>query len=362
MKKKFVALSLCGILSMSIFAGCGAASDSATAPSKFKTIDTDLKVGMVIGTGTIDDRSFNQGTWEGINGAIASDSNKKYLKPAGETEADYLQSIANLHDGGFEFIIAPGYKLESAIFEAQDRYPDTEFVILDGEPRDESGTTNVEDNTVAIYFAEHEAGFLAAVAAAVELKEGDFGFIGGMPVPAVKRFESGFAQGIEYANANLGTNITFESDNSVYQGTFDDKAAGQQIAAQMYDRGVDVIFACAGGTGIGVITEAKERMTKGEQAWVIGVDSDQYQDGIYDTTANKSAILTSAIKYVDQASYDMIAAQAQNAFPGGEVITYKVANDGVGLPAENPNLSEDTIATTNEVYNKIKSGEIVVTE
>ena len=366
-KKKFLAQLLCGVLSVGLLAGCGntnSTTDTTTntttdtaATSKFERLDTDLNVGLVIGAGTIDDRSFNQGCWEGITATV---DNSKYVTPAGETESDYLVSIGNLYEGDFKFIITPGYYFESADFIAQDKYPDANFVILDGAPTDANGNTVIGENTVSITFAEHEAGFVAAVAAALEIKEGNFGFLGGMQIPAVVRFEAGFRQGIEYANTNLGTNITLDDVDVVYQGTFGDKAAGQQIAAQMYDRGVDVIFTAAGGTGIGAITEAKSRATNGETAWVIGVDSDQYLDGIYDSATNASVILTSAIKYVDQATHDMIVAKTQDQFPGGEALVYTIANDGVGIPAENPNLSEETMAKVNEIYNLIKDGTISV--
>lgn len=358
-KKKFFTHVLSGILSLSLLVGCGSNTTTPETTSKFDRIDTDLKVGMVIGSGTIDDRSFNQGSWEGITATV---ENSKYVIPAGETESDYLVSIGNLIDAGYNFIVTPGYYFESAIFEAQTRYPDTHFVILDGAPVDKDGNTVIAENTASIYFAEHEAGFIAGVAAAVELKEGDFGFIGGMQIPAVVRFEAGFTQGIEYANTHLGTQVTLDQTNVVYQGTFGDKAAGQQIAAQMYDRGVKVIFTAAGGTGMGAITEAKSRASQGEEAWVIGVDSDQYVDGIYDEATNASVILTSAIKYVDQAAHDMIVSEVEENFPGGLSITFTIANDGVGLPAENPNLSENTVETVNKVYNEIKNGDIVVND
>ncbi len=363
-KKKLLALTLCGVMSASVFVGCGSSNSTSnqsttdtTTSSKFERLDTDLNVGLVIGSGTIDDRSFNQGCWEGITATV---ENSKYVTPAGETESDYLVSIGNLYEGDFKFIVTPGFYFESADYVAQDKYPDANFVILDGAPTDSNGNTVIGENTVSITFAEHEAGFIAAVAAALEIKEGSFGFLGGMQIPAVVRFEAGYKQGIEYANKNLGTNITLDDVDVVYQGSFGDKAAGQQIAAQMYDRGVDVIFTAAGGTGIGAITEAKSRATKGETAWVIGVDSDQYLDGVYNAETNASVILTSAVKYVDQATHDMIVAQTEGKFPGGEALLYTVANDGVGLPAENPNLSEETITKVNEVYNAIKEGTVTV--
>ena len=357
-KKKIFAKLLSGALSLSLLVGCSSNVSSETN-SKFNRLDTDLKVGMVVGSGTIDDRSFNQGSWEGISATV---KNSKYVTSAGKTESDYLASIGNLIDGGYHFIVTPGFYFESALYEAQAKYPDTHFVILDGSPVDENDNTVIAENTVSIHFAEHEAGFIAGIAAAVEMQDGDLGFIGGMKIPAVVRFSAGFAQGVEYANTQLGTQVTLDEINVVYQGTFDDKAAGQQIAAQMYDRGVKVIFTAAGGTGMGAIAEAKSRAKQGQEAWVIGVDSDQYADGIYDEATNASVVLTSAIKYVDQATHDMIAAEAQGNFPGGQNIIFTIANDGVGLPAENPNLSEKTIEIVNKVYEQVKNKEIIVNE
>lgn len=381
MKNKFLAIALCGLLSIGSLAGCGnsnspttdsttenssspvadsSASPEAEKTSKFQMLDTDLRVGMVTDSGTIDDRSFNQGSWEGIKDTV---KNNKYLKPAGVTDADYLESITNLYDAEFRFIVAPGYKFERAIGVSQNKYPDAKFVILDGSPVDENNTAVVGPNSVAIYFAEHESGFLAGVAAALQLKESEFGFIGGMPIPAVQKFNWGFQQGVAYANENLGTNISIKKENVVYQGSFDDKAGGQQIAAQMYDRGVKVIFTAAGGTGIGAITEAKSRATSGDTSvYVIGVDVDQYADGIYDNETNASVILTSAMKYIDQATYDMIKAEVEGTFPGGQTLTFSVANDGVGIPSENPNLSEETLKVVEVTYDKIKSGEITVAD
>jgi basic membrane protein A len=355
MKKKHLALVLSGLMAMSLFTGCGGTKQEAS--SKFEPIKTDLKVGMVTDAGTIDDKSFNQGTWEGI---LGSGTSSKYLKPAGTTEADYLKEITNLYDAGYKFIVTPGFKFETAIFQAQDKYPDAKFVIIDGNPHNGDYNPVVKENTVAIFFAEHESGFTAGVATALQLKEGELGFIGGMEIPAVQKFNWGFQQGVKYANENLGTSVSMKEENVVYQGSFDNVAAGQQLAAQMYDKGVKAIFTAAGGVGVGAITEAKARATNGEEVWVIGVDVDQYAEGIYDEKAGKSIILTSAMKYIDLSAYDMIKAEAEGTFPGGQILTFDAKNDGIGIPPANPNLSEDTISKTNEVFEKIKSGEIVV--
>jgi basic membrane protein A len=317
------------------------------------------KVGMVTDAGTIDDKSFNQGTWEGILKA-AEDFNldTQYLKPGGTTEADYVLEIGNLYDAGYKFIVTPGFKFETAIFKTQSSYEDAYFVLIDGAPHAGDFNPVVGPNTVSIFFTEHESGFLAGVAAALEKPQAEFGFIGGMEIPPVQKFNWGFQQGLAYANANLGTSVTFLEENFIYQGSFDNVAAGGQIAAQMYDKGVDVIFCAAGGVGVGAINEAKTRALGGEDVWIIGVDVDQYADGIYE--GEKSIILTSAVKKIDQAAYDMIDAFLKGSFPGGETILFDASNKGVGIPATNPNLSNATSAKVDEVLGEIVAGTITV--
>ena len=198
MKKKSIALAL-STLMVTGLVGCGSNEGGSNE-------EATLKVGMVTDSGTIDDKSFNQGSWEGIG--LAEEElgiEKNYLKPSGETEVDYLTEIQNLYDSGYKFIVGPGFKLESAIYKAQEQFKDAKFVLIDGEPNDGKGNYLVADNTVAIQFAEEEGGFAAGVAAAVELQTGDLGFVGGMETGPVKRFDAGFQQGVAYANEKYGT-------------------------------------------------------------------------------------------------------------------------------------------------------------
>lgn len=361
MKRKFLALALSLVMATGLVA-CGNSGDSGKS-GETSDKKAELKVGMVTDSGTIDDKSFNQGTWEGIVQAEEElGVSKKYLQPGGEKPADYLKEISNHYEAGNKFIVTPGFKFESAIFEAQNKYEDAKFVILDGEPRNEKGDGVMAKNTVAIYFAEQESGFLAGVASAVQMKEANFGFIGGMKIPAVQKFNWGFQQGVKYANENLGTKIKIDKSNVIYEGTFNTSSAGQQIAAKMYDNGVNVIFTAAGGTGVGAITEAKARAQKGEEAWIIGVDVDQYAEGLYKDKdgKEKSVILTSATKNIKKSTFDMIKSELDGKFPGGEILTYDAKNDGVGLPEQNPNLSEEAVKASNDAKGKIKSGEIKV--
>ena len=352
MNKKITALVLSLIMVITMFAGC--ANKSAGSGSK-------LKLGMVTDAGTIDDKSFNQGTWEGVQRAgkdLGLES--KYLKPTGTTQADYLKEIGNLYDAGYKFIVCPGYKFETAIFKAQDKYADAKFVLIDGSPQsgEKDAKPVIKPNTVSIFFAEHEAGYLAGIATALQIKDGEVGFIGGMGIPPVQKFNWGFQQGVDYANKNLATKVSMKAENVIYQGSFDNVAAGQQLAGQMFDKGVKVIFCAAGGVGVGAINEAKARTKAGKQAWIVGVDVDQYADGVYDGT--KSIILTSAMKKIDQAAYDMIKAEKDGKFPGGKTLMFDSKNNGVGIPAKNPNLKDDVNTKVAEIFKKLQAGEIKV--
>ncbi|WP_339148185.1 MULTISPECIES: BMP family ABC transporter substrate-binding protein [unclassified Sutcliffiella] len=359
MKKGLIATIVTVLTTMIFLVGCGTDNKGGSESASGTNSGSGMLVGMVTDAGTIDDKSFNEGTWNGIIQAKEEFGIKeKYLKPAGTTEANYMQEITNLYDADFKFIVTPGFKFETAVFQAQSQFEDAKFVLIDGAPHNGDFNPVVGENTVSIFFAEHEAGFLAGVATALELKEGEAGFIGGMEIPPVQKFNWGFQQGIAYANENLDTNVSIKEENVVYQGTFDAVAAGQQIAAAMFDRGVNVIFAAAGGVGVGAINEAKTRVEGGDDVWMVGVDVDQYEEGKMDN--GDSVILTSAMKKIDTAAADMIKAEIDGKFPGGETLTFDAKNDGVGLPEENPNLSEETTSKVNEIFELIKSGEVEV--
>lgn len=328
-----------------------------------ETEEKGIKVGMVTDSGTIDDKSFNQGTWEGILEYKEDNSNAEvqYLMPTGETTQDYLEAIDNLAMTGVEVMVLPGFKFEEALGVAQEKYPEIKFVAIDAEPlvgvdADGNPLYEVADNTVSIFFAEQQASFLAGIATALETETNKVAFLGGMEVPAVQKLGWGFVAGIAYANANLGTNV--EVTDYIYQGTFTDLDAGKAIAAGMYDKGVDVVFAAAGGVGVGAINEAKTRAEDGNEVFIVGVDVDQYDEGLL--TNGNSVILTSAMKYLGQAAYDQINAYANGEFEGGRTILMDVNANGVGLPEVNPNLSDETIKQVNEAAEMIKTGGIEV--
>lgn len=315
-----------------------------------------LKLGMVTDAATIDDRSYNEGAWEGIRRAGEEyGAEYYYIRPAGTSIADYVSAITELHDSGYQFIVCPGYLFSDAVEEAQSLYPELMLLTIDNMP--EGG---IGENTLSIFFKEQEAGFLAGVATALQLREGAAGFIGGMEIPAVQRYSWGFQQGISYANENYGTDVTMASADFVYSGSFTDTVLGQQLAASMYDRGVKVIFPCGGAIGNGVIDEALNRRSRGEEVWVVGVDVDQYHLG--DLGNGTSCVLTSAVKKLDVTIYNEAVNAINGRFEGGRVLTVGVAEDAVGLPEENPNLSAEVTAEIARITELMKSGTIKVQE
>lgn len=350
MRKKVICALLATVLVFSLFvAGCGGGAG---------TQQEVVKVGMVTDSGTIDDKSFNEGTWQGIL-KYKEDTKaieEKYLQPSGEQHTDYLNAINDLADNEYSIIVTPGYKFETAVNEAAGLHEDITFILIDGMTHTGDFDFVKHDNVVCVYFNEHESGFLAGVAAALSSKTGKLGFIGGMEIPAVQRFGWGYVAGMKYANAKYGTNA--EIADYIYQGSFNDVAAGQTLAAGMYDKGIDIIFAAAGGVGLGVFNEAKQRAEQGQAVYVVGVDGDQYGQGII--SSGKSVTLTSAMKRVDVAAYDYIDAKLKGTFPGGEIITLTLADGAVDLPAENPNLSEDTLSKVSEAKQAILDGTVVV--
>lgn len=348
--RKFTSMFM--LMMVAVIALVACQKDKGGADSTSDANQENFKVGMMIDSGTIDDKSFNQGTWEGIKAYTEDHKGVKgqHVQPNGETTADYLSAADNLMMAGNNVIVAPGYKFEEAITELQTANPDVSFVILEGEPQP------LGENTLSIFFAEQEAGFLSGVAAALQSQTGKVGFIGGMQIPAVERFGWGYVAGVAYANKTFGTNV--EVADYQYQGTFNDVQGGQMMAGGMYDKGIDIIFSAAAAVGNGVINEAKVRTENGDNVYVIGVDVDQYDEGLM--SDGHSVILTSAIKQVGTAVYEALKAYGEGNFPGGQMITMDAKTDGIGLPEKNPNLSTETQEKVDDVLAKIKSDEIVV--
>ncbi len=307
-------------------------------------------IGLVTDIGGIDDKSFNQSTWEGIlrfekDFSSQGGLNVTYLQS--ESDADYIPNLSTLADEGYQLIVAPGFLFIDSIAEVSRNYPDTHFLIIDS-------VVGERENVASAVFSEHEGSFLVGVAAAIQAKKDGakkVGFIGGIDFDVIQRFESGFEAGVAAVDSSIAVVVE-------YAGDFANPQIGQTIATKMYDSGISVIFHAAGGTGNGIIKEAKDRAIQNNKvvAWVIGVDRDQYEEGIFNTASKQSVILTSMLKRVDVAAYSVSKQETEGNFPGQEVLYFDLSQDGVGIPAKNPNLDNDTLMIIDEWKQKIIDG------
>ena len=336
-----------------ILGACGAdkAKDKDTTGTTTGTEETaDFSVAMVTDVGGVDDKSFNQSAWKGIqefgeeNKLTKGDGGFDYLQST--DDSDYTPNLNALARRDFNLVFGVGFLMEDAIQEIASQKKDTNFAIIDG--------VVDEPNVASILFKEQEGAYLAGVAAALMTKSNKIGFIGGMEIPVIERFEAGFLEGVKAVNPDIKV-------DSQYTGAFDKAELGKATAGRMYSSGVDIIFHAAGGTGNGVFTEAKERKSADKNAyvWVIGVDSDQYDEG---KVGDDNVTLTSMLKRVDIAVKDISSLAKKGEFPGGETRVYGLKDEGVSLADSRGAIPQDVLDKVDEFAKKIADGEVEVPE
>lgn len=342
--KKFLAMVLALVLVLSLVA-CG----GNDAPAEENADAETSEIAMITDVGEIDDKSFNQGTWEGIK-AYADENNitHKYYKPTEESIDAYLAAIQLAVEGGAKIVVTPGYLFETPIYKAQELYKDVNFILIDGKPNDgdyETGPNyRTDENAVGIVFAEDEAGYLAGYAAVVDGYT-NLGFMGGMAVPAVIRYGYGFAQGAEAAAKELGLAEGSIELKYHYTGGFIATPEAQTLASSWYADGTEVIFACGGKVGDSVMKAAEASEGK-----VIGVDVDQSGDS--------ETVITSAMKGLAPAVQSVLADYYEGNFPGGKELTLGAAEDGVQLPMETSKFSTFTKDDYDAIYDQLVKGNI----
>ncbi|WP_077611940.1 BMP family lipoprotein [Clostridium sp. Marseille-P2415] len=361
MKKRAFALAMAVMMTASLSA-CGSSGSGGTTAAPAETtaaekqaettgatsVKSDSSSGydlaLVTDLGTIDDKSFNQGAWEGMKKyAEENGISYKYYQPQEGTTDSYLETIGLAIEGGAKLVVCPGYLFEEPIFLAQDQYKDVHFILLDGEPHNaDYSEYRTEANVMPILFKEDEPGFLAGYAA---VKDGNtkLGFLGGMAVPAVIHFGYGFAEGADFAAKEMGIDSIEIMYN--YTGAFAATPEAQSMAASWYQNGTEVIFGCGGAVGNSVMAAAEEKSAK-----VIGVDVDQsYESG---------TVITSAMKQLSVSVYDGVKAFYDNAFPGGKTSIFSAKNDGIGLPLETSKFTKFTKEDYDKIYAQLKEGKI----
>lgn len=314
--KKMLAIVMSILMVGMIMVGCGTKSEGEGEGSGFE-------IALITDKGNIDDKSFNQGSWEGVvEFAKANNITHKYYKPEEASDAGYLAAIDLAVTGGAKVIVTPGFLFEVPIYEAQTKYPDVKFILLDGAPHTaDYSTFKTEKNVASVMYAEEQSGFLAGYAAVMDGMT-KLGFMGGMAVPAVQAFGYGYLQGAEAAAVELGL-----ADGAIeaiyhYTGNFEENDTNKATAKTMYQEGVEVIFAAGGAVGKSVMSAAAESDAK-----VIGVDVDQRYDSETVITSATKGLAASVVAVLD-------AIYKSNSWDtyGGTTTYFNASNNGVGLP------------------------------
>lgn len=367
--KNLKALITLGLASTFVLAACGGGgttedTSADTTDTSAETTDTsadtstdtsgggaaaeDFSIVMVTDIGGVDDRSFNQSAWEGMqawgeeNGKEEGTNGYAYIQSDDDSQITTNLNTAVQQD--FDLIYGIGFKLQPAMADLAEQNPDQNFVLIDDVVE--------SDNVASVLFKDHEASFLAGVAAAETTQTNHVGFVGGEQSAVIDRFEAGFVAGVEAVNPDITVDVQ-------YAGSFGDAAMGKQLAAGMYSNGADIIFHASGDTGNGVFSEAIDRMEAGSdtQLWVIGVDRDQAEQGEYD---GGNLTLTSTLKGVGTTVHDIANQAMAGNFPGGETTNFGLAEGAVDLTEGN--LDDETKNTINDYRQQIIDGEIEVPE
>jgi len=322
MLKRFLSVILAVVMVLSMTA-CGNGSGAKN--------DT-IKVGMVTDTGGVNDGSFNQSSWAGLQKAEKElGIEVAYLES--KTDSDYAANIETFIDEECDLIIGVGFMLATAIREAAIANPDQKFAIID----DNSNADLA--NVACLMFKQEQPSYLVGYVAGLMTESDNVGFVLGMSSGPMNQFGYGYTAGV--LDANPDATVQMGNANS-----FGDSAQGKSLTTAMITKGADVVFHAAGGTGLGMIEACKEA-----DIWAIGVDSDQ-------SVLAPENVITSALKRVDTASFEIAKAVKEGKYTAG-VITYDLASSGVDYVASDL-LPEDVKTQLEDVKAKILSGEIVV--
>lgn len=330
------------LVATSLLAGCAGggeeqkpAEQGAEAPAQEG--QKQLQVGMVTDVGGVNDNSFNESSWDGLQKA-QTDLGIKAEYTESKSDADYEPNLNRFARGDFDLTWGIGFLMEDAITNVANAIPDAKFGIIDS-----NLGGKIPANVVAVTFKEHEGSFLMGVIAGSMTKTNKVGFIGGVKFALIEKFEYGFRAGVKSVKPDAEVVVN-------YVGAFDKPDQGKTFAATMYDSGVDIIFHASGATGDGVFAEAKER----GNVWVIGVDKDQSHLAPEQT-------LSSMVKRADVAVYTIVQQLQKGEFPGGKETVLGFAEDGIGIaPTSDKNVPKDVLDKVEDFKKKIVAGDIKV--
>ncbi|WP_298561135.1 BMP family lipoprotein [Streptomyces luteogriseus] len=322
---------------------CGSTSTSGSSDSK-----GDKGLAIAYDVGGKGDQSFNDAAFAGLEQAKKEFGYQTAdVEPTeGETNADKEQRLASLAKQGYNPVIGVGYAYAAAVKGAAAKFPDTTFGIVD------DSTINTK-NVADLVFSEEQASYLAGVAAAKTSKSKVVGFVGGVDIPLIHKFQAGFAQGVKDTDPKVKV-LSQYLTQTAEEGGFASPDKGKTAAEGQIEKKADVVYAAAGLSGQGVIEAAAT-----EKVWAIGVDSDQYQQEAL--AKYKDSILTSAMKDVAKAVYNL-AKSVEDGKPQTGIVRGDLKTGEVSLSNSNPKFADDAElqAAIKTAKEKIISGEIKV--
>ncbi len=327
--KKIATIAMAGIMTASFLTGCGSNTESTNNGSDKVT------VAMVSDVAGINDQSYNQSAWEGLERAKKELGIEiKYLES--QQDSDYATNVETLADEEVDLIIGVGSKLADTIKDAAKNYPDQKFAIID------ETYPEIPSNVKSVLFESEQASYLVGLIAGKMSETKNVGFIGGLDIPVINTFKYGYMAGVKAADANCEI-------QAQYANSFNDQAKGKAITNQMISKGADVVFTAAGDVGTGSMEAIKEANKYG-----IGVDRDQ-------SDLAPQNILTSAIKRVDVGMYETVKELVEGKFQGGTSTTYGLEQNGIGIADTTSNLvPQDVLDFVNEKIEELKAGKISV--
>lgn len=331
--RKIVAITMIiSLLTVSI-TGCTNKKENTTNNNN-DTNKGEYNISMITDVAGVNDHSFNQSAWEGLEKAKKDlGVNIKYLES--KQDADYSTNVETLVDEEADLIIGVGAKLAPTIEQAAKDYPDQKFIIVD-ETYDE-----IPSNVETVLFRAEQSAYLVGLIAGKMTKTNNIGFIGGMDLSVINTFKYGYMAGVKEANSKCKI-------QDQYANSFTDQAKGKAIANQMISNGADTIFIAGGDVGTGAIEAIKEA-----NKYAIGVDRDQ-------SDLAPDNVLTSAIKRVDIGVYETVKSFVEGKFEGGSSTTYGLEEGAVGIPDSTKKLvPQDVLDYVDEETKKLESGEIV---
>jgi basic membrane protein A len=326
------------------------APSSTTSSSSGGASHSDVKVGMAYDVGGRGDKSFNDLAAAGLDKAKADlgVQIKELAATVGETEAAKESRLQLLASSGYNPIVAVGFAYATAVSKVVPKFPKVNFAIIDDDTNCGNGGT-AQPNVECLMFHEEQSSYLVGVAAALASKKKNVGFIGGVDVPLIQKFQAGYVAGVHSVDQSIKVQVKYLTEPPDFGG-FNDPTKGKTAALGMYAAGADVVYHAAGGSGAGLFDAAKQ-----DKELAIGVDSDQYQSAPAD---EKSLILTSALKGVNTATFTFIKDDVDGKFKAGAT-RFGLAENGVGYSTSNPAI-DPYKAKIDIAKAGIISGKIVV--